>query len=285
MAANIVTLTTDFGTSDAFVGTMKGIILGINPDAKVVDLTHDVPRQDVRAGAYIFDSAYHYFPQGTVHVIIVDPTVGTNRRPLLVRTANATFICPDNGLLSYAFAREGGAAPDGEPFAPTVATPPDGWTAYQLTNADYWLHPISSTFHGRDIFAPVAGHASRGEPPGNMGVRLDEICVFPVPGPEERDGRLVGAVQHVDWYGNLITNIEATALPKPEENIVVEVGGHQIKGLSRTYADAPGNRDPIVLVGSHGCLEIALPYGNASEALGVGVGDRVAVPLASQHQG
>ncbi len=278
MPSTLVTLTTDFGLPDAFVGTMKGIILDISPSATIVDITHDVPRQDIRAGAYIFDSAYHYFPQDTVHVIVIDPTVGTNRRPIVVRTPTASFVCPDNGLLSYVFTREGGEVPGGEPFHPTMAKLPKGWSAYHLTNHRYWHHPISDTFHGRDIFAPVAGFLSAGEPPGAMGAAVQEINVFTVPRPFEHDGKLVGCVQHVDGFGNLITNIDADTLFKSNVDLVIEVGGHRVDGFARTYAEQGRGQGVLLgLIGSHGCLEIAVPYGNASKTLGIGVGDEVTV--------
>jgi len=275
VAGRIVTLTTDFGTSDPFVGTMKGIILGIHPGASIVDLTHDIPPQDIRAGAFIFDTAHHYFPEGTVHVIVVDPTVGTNRRPILVQGPTASFVCPDNGLLSHVYRRAGGPVAEGEPFATSLVGLPRGWRAYHLTNHQYWHMPLSDTFHGRDIFAPVAAYLARGEDPGAMGAMIDEVTVFAAPEPIEVDGKLVGTVMAVDRFGNLVTNIPANALVRPNQDINIQVAGMRIDGLARSYAGSPTAL--LALIGSHGYLEIAAANRNASQILGVGTGAKVAV--------
>ena len=209
MARPIVTLTTDFGTADAFVGTMKGVILGISPDAEIVDITHDVPPQDVWAAAFLFDTAYRYFSAGTVHMRVVDPSVGTDRRPIVASNRTASFVGPDNGLLSYVLAREGGPEPQAEPFVATRTALPPGWSCHQLDNDRYWRQPLGDTFHGRDIFAPVAAAISTGRPPGAMGTATHEISAFAVPRPKIQDGTIAGCVLHVDRFGNLITNIGA----------------------------------------------------------------------------
>lgn len=275
MAAPIITLTTDFGAIDPFVGMMKGVILGINPGAVIVDLTHEVPPQDIRSAAFLFDTAYTYFPAGAIHIVVVDPGVGTSRRPLLVTSPSALFVVPDNGLLSYAFAREGGAPPTGQPFAAAEAPLPQGWQAWHLTEARYWRHPVSSTFHGRDIFAPVAAWLSTGIAPSQLGESIDRLTVFAIPRSFRRGGKLAGAILHIDRFGNLTTNIRQSDLPS-EGPIAVEVGRRRIESLSRTYQDGG---ELVALVGSHGYVEIARRNGSAAQSLGVRVGDGLQVHM------
>ena len=280
MARPVITLTTDFGTSDPFVGTMKGIILDVNPEATVVDLTHHVPPQDIRAGAFLFGSAHRYFPPGAIHVLVVDPGVNTGRRPLLVMSPSARFIGPDNGLLTYLYDEAGGPSPKGGPFESGEVPLPEGWRAYHLTNHQYWHHPVSNTFHARDIFAPVAGYLSTGVAPEAMGTVVESVSAFVVPQPEEHDGKLVGCVLHVDHFGNLITNIQATSLfsGSSDAGIVIDIAGHKVHGLANSYQDGV---PLLAIVGSHGYLEIAAANSNAAEMLGLVVGDEVHVGLTA----
>ena len=273
-AGPIVTLTTDFGASDAFAGAMKGIVYSINHNARVVDITHDIPPQDIKTGAFVFDSAYYYFPPGTVHVLVVDPAVGTNRRALMVESPDAYFVCPDNGLLSYAYMRAGASLADAAPFETALVCLPDGWKAYHLTNHQYWHHPVSSTFHGRDVFAPVAGHLTAGVTPSAMGAAIDSVTAFAILQPEPRGNRLVGCVMHIDRFGNLITNLKAKDVFMPGAHTVIELAGKRMVGLASSYQDGP----PYMgIIGSHGYLEIAATNANASQMLGVGIGDEVVV--------
>jgi S-adenosylmethionine hydrolase len=271
MPPPIITLTTDFGTADSFVGTMKGVILSIAPDAQIVDLTHDIPPQDVQAGAFAVASAYPYFPAGTIHVIVVDPGVGTQRLPIAVATGSTTFVCPDNGLLSRALDQTG-ARVGGVPFAMARTALPDTWHAVHLTNADYWHQPLSTTFHGRDIFAPVAAHLASGSPIESMGVRITNLVAFAVPQPTSVSGTSIGQVLHVDRFGNLTTNLRSSDLPQGQ--LEIHVGGKAIAGLSETYQDGG---DLIALIGSGGTLEIAVRNGDASRALDSTVGAEVHV--------
>ena len=273
MARPVITLTTDFGTADTFVGEMKGVILGVNPDAAVVDLTHDVPPHDIVAGAYLLGAAYRQFPPGTIHVAVVDPGVGTARRPLAVSGPNAAFVCPDNGLLSYVLECEGGSAPDGPPLEVGEAGLPPGWVAYHLKDDRYWRRPVSATFHGRDIFASVAAYLSAGEPAAKMGPEAVSVQAFRVPRPLAANGRIDGAVVHVDRFGNLVTNIGATLLPASGA-FVVEVGGQRTTGLADSYQSGGAL---LAIVGSQGTLEIAARNGSAAAELGVGVGGSVVV--------
>ena len=269
MARPIITLTTDFGLADGFVPSMKGVIATIAPEANVVDVTHDVPPQDVRYGAYALGSTYRYFPADAIHVAGIDPGVGTRRRPIAVRTGHGTFVCPDNGLLSYVIA-DTGARVELEPFVPGRVTPPTKWLAYQLTKEQYWLHPLSSTFHGRDIFAPAAAHLANGTPLHDLGIGVIDLAAFALPEPREEPGTAIGQVIHIDRFGNLITNLRQAHLPAAP--LRVQVASQVIDGLSKTYQD---NVDVLALIGSGGTLEIAFPNANAAKTLGVIMGDAV----------
>jgi S-adenosylmethionine hydrolase len=190
----IITLTTDFGTHDWFVGTMKGVILGIAPRAAIVDLTHEIPAGDIRAGAFALAAGFRFFPKGTVHVAVVDPGVGGARKAIAVQTSNYLFVGPDNGVLSLALARE------------------KIKSVHSLGNANYFLRPISHTFHGRDIFAPVAAHLSRGTPMHKFGPARKDFIRLPWPQPRVRRGCIEGEVVFIDRFGNAITNIENASL-------------------------------------------------------------------------
>lgn len=257
---SIITLTTDFGLADGYVGTMKGVILGIDPTAAIVDISHDIAPQDVREAAYILYAAYPYFPQGTIHVVVVDPGVGSERRAIALRTSQATFVAPDNGVLSYVVA--------GEKKVEEIV---------DLTNPGYHLSPVSCTFHGRDIFAPAAAHLARGIPLTELGQPLTEIVAFSLPRPQLRpDGTIVGQVIHVDRFGNLITSIMSKDLAghSPLRESVVKIKGQSIRGIVNTYAEVtPGKL--LTLIGSEDHLEISASGGSASRTLEAKVGDEV----------
>ena len=256
---SIITLTTDFGLADGYVGTMKGVILGIDPTVTIVDISHDIAPQDVREAAYTFYAAYPYFPQGTIHVVVVDPGVGSERRAIALRTPQAAFVAPDNGVLSYVVA--------GERVEEIV----------HLTNPRYHLSPVSRTFHGRDIFAPAAAHLARGVPLAKLGQPLTEIVTFPLPRSQVHpDGTIVGQVIHVDRFGNLITSITATDLADHSllGASVIEIKGQAIRGIANSYAEVtPG--ELLALIGSEGHLEISVSSGSASQTLKAKVGDEV----------
>ena len=252
MARPVITLITDFGMADPFVGTMKGVILGICPDAEIVDLTHDVPAQDIRAGAYLLSTAYLHFPHDTTHVAIVDPGVGTQRRPIAVKSPDATFVCPDNGLLSY------------------VLTGVGSFEARHLTTKKLWLPNTSLTFHGRDIFAPVAAHLASGISFESIGPVIDGLVFQAIGEPHVAEGQVLGGIVHIDIYGNLVTNIKSEHLPIGA--ITIEVMDCEIDGLSQNYQD--GKR-LVALIGSSGSLEIALRSGSAATEINAGVGASV----------
>lgn len=247
----IITLLTDFGTADPFAGIMKGVILGINPQVEVVDLCHGVSPHDLLEAAFLLHASYRYFPPGTIHVVVVDPGVGGERRPLLVQGVHGYYLAPDNGVLSYLYA-------SGEVKRVLV-----------LTKPEYFLHPVSRTFHGRDIFAPVAAHLSRLGRIDPFGEEVSDYVKIGLPVVEQRGGRaLIGSVLHVDRFGNLITNIseeELAALPRPW---AVEVGGRVIQGLASSYDSIPpGGAGAII--GSAGTLEVFIHRGSAATALRV----------------
>ena len=276
MTAPIISLTTDFGSASGYAGALKGVLLGINPASTIVDISHEVPAQDIAHGAFVLGSAYRYFDDGAIHVAVVDPGVGTSRRALLLITPAGRFLTPDNGLLSYVVLDRAGNTAPPEPnvgfMEPALTPVPEGCAAYSITNPEYWRHPVSSTFHGRDIFAPVAAHFSLGVAPDDLGERVDSIVVLNV-WPEPANGAaLDGHVVFVDGFGNLITNLRSDRIPAGP--VSVEIRGHSLQGITKTFADADGL---MALHGSHGYLEVAERNGSAAARLQARVGDAVKV--------
>ena len=266
----VITLTTDFGLADAYVAAMKGVILGINPEAKLIDICHSVEPQNVSQAAFVLSTAYQFFPERTIHVVVVDPGVGTERRAIILRTPQADFVAPDNGVLSYVI-QQSSAQPvmdrrqiELEPELEAVA----------ITRPEFWRSPVSPTFHGRDIFAPVAARLSLGLLPADFGEPVTSLTVLPLSRPSRAsDGTVVGHILHVDNFGNLITDIKSDDLPQARQ-VTIEVGNQFISGLSRTYGEGEGL---LALIGSSGYLEVSLKEGNASAFLGVRVGSEVKI--------
>jgi len=276
----LVTLTTDFGTADGYVGTMKGVILSIAPDARLVDISHEIAPQDLRQAAYVLYTAYPFFPAHAVHLVVVDPGVGSARRPIAVRTAAGDFVAPDNGVLSYVMARESVEA------------------VVELSRARYRLPRVSHTFHGRDIFSPAAAHLAAGVAIDALGPPVPDPIVFPPPRIEVVPDGIAGQVLHADHFGNVITSIgqlvwrgdELSLDPAfqtvPGDRRVcfkardaqVVVAGHELAGVRRTYAEV-SRGETLALVGSEGHLEIAVREGNAAQRLGLRPGDAVFVRL------
>jgi S-adenosylmethionine hydrolase len=258
MRVGVITLLTDFGTADGYAGVLHGVILRINPQATLVDLCHDIAAQDVRGAAFVLSTAYPYFPAGTIHVAVVDPGVGSARRVIAVRTECGTFVAPDNGLLSYVLARE------------------CMLEMVHLTERRYWLAPLSDTFHGRDVFAPVAAHLSLGVPLCALGVPLGDPLRFDVPQAQRLgDGSIRGEVLHVDRFGNLVTNVPGAWLVA-ERDWRVRVAGREVRGVCDAYARVAAG-ELLALVGSSGHLELAVRDGNAAAALGANPGTEVRV--------
>ncbi|CAG0947644.1 Adenosyl-chloride synthase [Anaerolineae bacterium] len=262
----IITLTTDFGLSDGFVGTMKGVILGINPEATIVDITHDIAPQKIESGAFLFANAVKYFPANAIHVVVVDPGVGSARRPIAMQIGETIFVAPDNGVLSRAIQNSeiGNRKSESE------------IRAVYLNRPAYWLPRVSHTFHGRDIFAPVAAHLSRGIALDTLGDPLDDwVRLAPGVPTRRADGALVGKVLHIDRFGNLITNI-ADEMLAGQARARIEIAGSVVNGIKQTYADV-ARGEIIALVGSTGQLEIAVRDGNAAQVFGVRLGDEILI--------
>jgi len=271
----VITLTTDFGLADAYVAAMKGVILGINPEAKLIDICHSIKPQNVSQAAFVLSTAYQFFPERTIHVVVVDPGVGTERRAIILRTPLADFVAPDNGVLSCVIPKS--SARPASANRQQIELPPE-LKAVVLTRPEFWRLPVSATFHGRDIFAPVAARLSLGSPPEDFGEAITSLKVLPLTRPyRAQDDVLVGHILHIDNFGNLITNIRSEDLPK--QAITVEVGGHFVSGLSRTYEEGDGL---LALIGSSGYLEISLKRGNASTFLDADVGGEVKISPGDQ---
>ena len=273
----IITLTTDYGLRDAYVASIKGVILSINPAALLVDITHEVPPQDLLHGAYVLGSACSHYPAGTIHLAVVDPGVGSARKAIAVSAKGQRFVAPDNGILSLALP---GEAPRVEPpQAGVVVEGPlsYGMEAYELMNPQYHRAEVSATFHGRDIFGPVAAHLSLGVPMAQLGPAMSRLKFLEAAYPSvTAEGVVHGTVIHVDGFGNVITNVRPRHLPKGLTR--VEVAGQTIEGLSKAYAERAGL---LAVWGSDNYLEVALQGGNAAQSLGLKRGDAVKVWPAS----
>ena len=279
MNGPLLVFTTDFGLSDSYAGVMKGVALNINPALRFIDLTHQVAPQDVGQGAFVLGVSHRYFPPDAIHVAVVDPGVGTSRRPVLLQTPHGALVAPDNGLLSRVLAQYMADLPV---IGETVELP-SPVRAFHLNNPDYWLHPVSDTFHGRDIFTPVAAHLSLGIAPESLGEPTSELTWLPMAQPRVTPEDIRGEIIYRDVYGNLISNISAALLE--ERNIgEVRIRGRAIRRLSRTFmdADAGGSPELIALFGSHGYLEVAVPNGSAAEVLSAQPGETITVVFASR---
>ena len=292
MTAPPIVLATDFGLSDAYVGMMRGVIHGINPSAHVIDLTHGIGPQDVPHGAVVLADSYRYFPDGSIFVAVVDPGVGTDRAAILLETPHARFVAPDNGLLTLICRQYEPSFGDSDTSVPIPL--PHPCHVWRLTNSDYWRHPVSNTFHGRDVFAPVAGHLSLGASPNAVGEPTPTITPLALPIPRPDGNTISGQVIFADAFGNLVTDITADLLDEigvapGDPSITVTVAGHTITGLSRTFHSLPstGHGDPPgaalqcnrlrALIGSHGRLEIAVMDGSAAAMLKSGGGAPVSI--------
>jgi S-adenosylmethionine hydrolase len=258
---SIITLTTDFGVGSPYVASMKGVILSLNPQAVLVDITHAVPPQDVQHGAHALAEGTRYFPPGAIHIAVVDPGVGTQRGIIFASIGRQRYIAPDNGLLSL------------------VAKQADVVEAYSLTFPQFWLPNVSNTFHGRDIMAPVAAHISLGLDPRQLGPRVDRIVELSLTAPRVQAKEVLGEVAFADSFGNLITNITPevlrTAGIEPAQATIL-CGGQRLTGIQRAYADVPAGAC-LALLSSNGYLEIAVANGNAAESLQLSPGAAVVV--------
>ncbi len=259
MINRIITLTTDFGLRDGFIGMMKGVILGINPDATIIDITHNIAPQNIEQGAFLFANAFKYFPANTIHVVVVDPGVGSARRPMAAQVGKTIFVAPDNGVLSRAI--------DRLKLSPRVV---------HLNKSEYWLPHVSYTFHSRDIFAPVAAHLSLGVPLESLGKPMTDWVRLSHFNASRRTGNeIVGRVVHIDRFGNLITNIgEEMFAGLDHANVVVTIRNQSARGIKSTYS-AVGQGEVLALISSSGTVEIAIRDGNAAQSLEAQLGDQV----------
>jgi len=259
----LITLLTDFGSADYFVGAMKGIILSINPNARVVDITHEIPPQDIPAGAFNLLAVYRSFPAQTIHVAVVDPGVGSTRRPILVAAGNQFFVGPDNGIFSYII--------DREPHA----------RVFHLTNEKYFRLPVSATFQGRDLFAPVAAWLSKGLKVDNLGVEIQDYARLDLLSPDRlKNGNVRASIIHIDRFGNCVTNLTPAELT-PEmiaKGARLNVNGKAIKTFRRFFADQGRSNDKVFAVwGSAGFLEIAAMNQSAAKMLKANCGDKILI--------
>jgi hypothetical protein len=255
-----ITLTTDFGSGSLYTAAMKGVILSINPAVNIVDVSHEVPPQDVRQGAVVLEDATAWFPEGTIHVAVIDPGVGTERAIVYARIGKHDYVAPDNGLLSRLAAK----------------TPPE--RIITLNKPEYWLDSVSATFHGRDVMAPVAAHLSLGLDPQRLGPATEKLAGLHWPEVRQLPSKIEGVVLQIDSFGNLITNVTAKMLVgRPtDERVCVVCNIYETWGIFRTYADQPCGTF-IALIGSSGRLELAVVGENAAELLGIEVGSAVVV--------
>jgi S-adenosylmethionine hydrolase len=265
MGRPIVTLTTDFGLKDPYVAEIKAVVLDICPAATIVDISHEIEKFNIRMGAYILASASPYFPRGTIHVAVVDPSVGTKRKPILIQTKQARFVGPDNGILTLAARNQGLEH------------------AYEITNQNLMLPRISDTFHGRDVFAPAAGHLANGTPLADFGPQTPKIVTPSFTRVTKKNNTLTGEVLYIDGFGNIITNIDEKNLASIDIHKTVSIKFVKTRltvKLCRSYAEA-GPQQPLAIIGSHNFLEIAINQGKASKTFNAKVGEKLVLAHTS----
>ena len=264
MARPIITLTTDYGTGDHLVGVMKGVMLSVNPEMNVVDISHDVLPHDILDGAITIGLAYKYFPPKTIHVVVVDPGVGTERRPILVAADQHYFVAPDNGVLS------------------SVYDQTEALYVWNIISEHYFRHPVSKTFHGRDIFAPVAAWLSKSWQTSAFGEQITDFVRFGIPTPKTAGSTVKGVVLRVDHFGNVVTNLtpeDVPGLAAADGKFAIKAGNAVVKKAVPTFAEAPDG-EAVAIVGSSGYIEISVNKSNAAKTLGIGRGAEVTVELS-----
>ena len=259
----ITTITTDFGTQNGFIGVMKGVIWGIAPETHIADITHEIPPQNVRLGAYALWRVVPFFPSGTVHIAVIDPGVGTNRRPIGLRIGDQKYIVPDNGLITPILE-------DGERAGKPIEI-------VHLNNPEYWLPKVSHTFHGRDIFAPTGAHLAHGVPLAELGDPISDPIRLDFSRPKKTDQGWEAHITIIDVFGNLTTDLPAEKITDPE-NVTIRIKDRVIEGMVPSY----GHREPgslIALSDSEDYLEISVVNGNAAKTLDAEIGETVEVIL------
>ena len=265
-ARPLITLLTDFGERDYFVASMKGVILSIHSDARIVDISHQVAPYQIREAAYTLHACYRSFPEGTIHVCVVDPGVGSDRRPLLVTSSRYYFLAPDNGLLSYVMKED------------------DGVEVRQIENRQYRLDSPGKTFDGRDVFAPAAAWLAKGIPVSSFGHVIDDPVTFTIPQPRWEGSTLAGTIEYVDRFGNLISNVTVDHLrefrtTEGQRRLTIQVGPFTIDGLVASYSEGR-SETPSALINSCGKLEIFLDSNSAAEDMRIGVGGTIRLSLS-----
>ncbi|MBN2010656.1 SAM-dependent chlorinase/fluorinase [candidate division KSB1 bacterium] len=256
----IITLLTDFGDLDGYVGSMTGAILSINPNATIVNISHHIERHNIEAAAFVLSTYFHYYPEGTVHVAVVDPVVGSDRKAIAVKANKQLFIAPDNGLLSY------------------ILCNTNKWQAFEITNKELFLPNVSQTFHGRDLFAPVAAHLASGIEIDRVGSKYFQPQQFQLYLPKKDDSSIEGVVLYIDVFGNIITSIPADWLSAISFRL--QIGKSIITTLSNSYS-AGQKGELIALAGSSGLVEIAVNQGHAGASTGLQKGDRISISLTN----
>ncbi len=263
-----ITLITDFGLQDGYAGVMKGVIANINPSANIIDISNTIEAQNIFEAAYVLNSTYRYFPKGTIHVVVVDPGVGSLRRIICLKTEDYLFLAPDNGVLSII----------------TVDTNSSSFTS--VTNREFFLPELSNTFHGRDIFAPVAAHLSKGINHQKLGEKVDTIQKIEMPKPiHSPDGTITGEVIHIDRFGNLITNITGKIIKRIQvksQKLSIFAGNKRIDKICTSYTDVQ-EKEELAIIGSSGLLEISVNRGSAQNILQLEKGDKLIVGLNDEH--
>ena len=264
---NLIALLTDFGTKDYFIGAMKGAILSINSEARIIDITHEIEPQDVSSASFTLCACYRNFPKKTIFVAVVDPGVGSNRRAVLVETENYFFIAPDNGLLSFVFNAQTSVLPENSEI---------NFRVYEITNSIFIAKNVSVTFHGRDIFAPVAAHLSNGVKPEEFGSEIKDFVCLPIAKPQRiNDADIEAAIIHIDRFGNLITNLKREDLPG---KFSLVINGRKIEKLRSYYAEA-GSGEIFMIFGSAGFLEIVAFRNSAAKLLGIENSRKITVKI------
>lgn len=258
---NVITLTTDFGLQDYYVSAMKAVMLGIAPEARLVDVSHDIPSQDIMAGSWVLKNSAMLFPSGTVHTVVIDPGVGTERHAVALKIEDQYFVGPDNGIFS-------------------LLTTDQSYTAVKLNKKEYLRESRSNTFHGRDVFAPAAAHLSRGVTLEELGEPLDELISYRWMQPiADKDG-LEGTIIHIDKFGNLITNISSDLIDEvlADKQVKIYVGNVILNEINTTFG-AVTEGEPVAYIGSAGMLEVGINQGNAQKMLGMQKGAQISIIL------
>lgn len=273
---SLITLTTDFGISDPFVGIMKGVMLSINPSIKFIDISHQVEPQNIIQAYLILSYSYKYFPSGTIHLSVVDPDVGSKRRPILIKSGKYYFIGPDNGIFSFIFKN------DHTHFSSPLKGE-GGVRVFELTENKFFLPSVSSTFHGRDIFASVAAHLSRGVKPSEFGKPINNPVMLKIPEPSMRGNEIRGEVIYIDRFGNLITNVSLDKFYKTvsglkSKNFNIRIKDLKITHIYKSYSDAEDLK-PSSIFNSWRLLEIFIKNSNASRKLGIKRGEKVLIKI------